>query len=117
MKEKGEKLKKSGILSSASTEKGRENVCIALAMRMAEQKLRDGSASNQLILHFLDLATEEARYRKEKLQADTELLKAKKNAYDVSAEANDKYEHVIEAMTRYTRRSYDDEDVSGTYND
>lgn len=94
----------------AMTEKGRENVCIALSMNLAEKKLRDGTASNQLILHFLDLATEEAKLKRERLEADTALAKAKKGAYEAAALSDEKYEKAVEMMMRYTRRS-DDQDI------
>ena len=53
-----------------------ENRQIFLANRLAEQKLLDGTASSQLIVHFLKLGTTKNQLEIEKLRAET----AKANA-------------------------------------
>lgn len=80
---------------------GRENQMIALAMDLAEKKLRDGTASNQLICHFLKHATVEAELEKEKIKADVELQKAKVESMEAAKLTEIKYEQVIDALKRY----------------
>lgn len=82
-------------LSSSSSSKplrpslspeARESRCISLAVDLAEQQLRDGTASSQIIAHYLKQSTarsqlelERLRYENEMIQAKTENLKAIKN--------------------------------------
>ena len=42
----------------AKTPKGRENQLISLAVDLAEKQLQEGTASSQVITHFLKLGTE-----------------------------------------------------------
>ena len=53
--------------SEATTSEKRENELIALAVDLAEEQLRAGTASSQVITHFLKLATEKEKLEREKL--------------------------------------------------
>ena len=64
----------------ALSPEARENQMISLAVDLAEQQLRDGAASSQVITHFLKLATTKAQLEKEKLMKENELLAAKTEA-------------------------------------
>lgn len=67
------KVKKTGTtrkIRPAMTPKARENQMIALAMDAAERQLLDGSASSQVITHFLKLGTERERLEREKLEKE-----------------------------------------------
>ena len=64
----------------AITPEGRENQLIALAVDLAEKQLREGTASAQVITHYLKLATTRERVEKEILEEQKELLKAKTEA-------------------------------------
>lgn len=85
----------------ARTVEGREQQMMALAMDLAEQKLRDGSASNQLICHFLKQATVMAEIEKEKALADTELQKAKVKSINDAKSMEETYNRAIEALKSY----------------
>ena len=70
----------------ALSPEARENQLISLAVDLAEQQLRDGTASSQIIAHYLKQSTaktqlelERLRYENEMIQAKTENLKAIKN--------------------------------------
>ena len=54
----------------AETPEAREQQMINLAMNLAEKKLRDGTASNSIIVHYLKLGTARAEVEKEKLKAE-----------------------------------------------
>ena len=54
----------------ALSPEARENQMIALAVDLAEQQLRDGTASAQVITHFLKLGTSKAELEKEKLRQE-----------------------------------------------
>ena len=61
----------------AKSVEGREQQMVALAMDLAEQKLRDGTASNQLICHFLKYGSPQHQLERESIKADVELKKAR----------------------------------------
>lgn len=80
----------------------RENQMIALAENLAEEKLRDGTASNQLICHYLKLGSSKERLEREKLEKENELLKAKTAALESSARSEELYSAALEAFKRYS---------------
>lgn len=80
---------------------GREQQMIALAMDLAEKKLRDGTASNQLICHFLKHATVQAELEREKIKADVELQKTKVKSIESQKNTEEMYEKAINALKKY----------------
>lgn len=85
----------------ALTSEARQNQMIALAVNLAEQKLRDGTASSQLITHYLKLAMPSQKVENEILECQKELIKAKTEAYRSAAKAEVSYQEVIDALRRY----------------
>lgn len=85
----------------ARTAEAREQQLINLSMNLAEKKLKDGTASSQVICHFLNLATQKAEYEREKLQADTKLQMAKVQAIESQKEIEELYANAISAMRIY----------------
>lgn len=85
----------------AKTVEGREQQMMALAMDLAEKKLRDGTASNMLICHFLKLATVQAELDKENTRADVELKKAKVKSIEDAKSMEETYSKAIEALKSY----------------
>lgn len=79
------------IPSGATTAEKRENELIALAVDLAEEQLRAGTASSQVITHFLKLATEKEKLEREKLEAEIEITRTKKK----SIEASDRMEELL----------------------
>lgn len=92
----------------ATSPEARENQMIALAVDLAEKQLRDGSASSQVITHFLKLGTTRAELEKEKVKAEIEEKKAKVKAIEMGEEMKVLYENAISAMRNYA--GYGDED-------
>lgn len=102
-------------LPPAKTPEGREGQLINLAMKRAEEKLLDGSASSALIIHFLKLGTSKYKLENEKLQSDLEVAKAKIQQMASVEEVRGLYESVVSAMKLYSgigQGDYDDEDES-----
>lgn len=77
--------------SEATSPEKRENELIALAVDLAEEQLRAGTASSQVITYFLKLAAEKEKLEREKLKADIELIRTKKK----SVEASDRMEELL----------------------
>ena len=88
-------------LRPALTPEARENQLISLAVDLAEQQLRDGTASSQVITHFLKLGTTRAELEKEKLKRENKLLEAKTKATESSEEIKALYDNAIKAMRNY----------------
>ena len=79
----------------------RENQMIALAVDLAEQQLRNGTASSQVITHFLKLGTTKAELEKEKLKKENKLMEAKTKAIESAEEMKIIAENAIKAMRSY----------------
>lgn len=88
-------------LRPAMTPEARENQLIALAVDLAEQQLMDGTASSQVITHFLKLATEKEKTEREILKKQVELLEAKTENLKSSKRIEDLFEQAMEAMKEY----------------
>ena len=85
----------------ALSPEARENQLISLAVDLAEQQLLDGSASSQVITHFLKLGTTRAELEKEKLKRENKVLEAKAKAIESSEEVKVLYENALKAMRNY----------------
>lgn len=88
--------------AKATSPEEQESRCISLAMNEAEKQLREGTASSQVITHFLKMGTARERAELEKLSLEKELLKAKTKAYESSEEIKQLYLEATEAMKRYS---------------
>ena len=93
------------------TPEARENELISLAYDTAEQQLRAGTASSQVITHFLKLQNEREKrdLEREKLINENKLLKAKADAYESAKEKNRMYANAIRAMGIYSGSIDEDE--------
>lgn len=89
------------IMPSSSPE-GREKQLISLAVDLAEQQLREGTASSQVITHFLKLGATTAQYETEKIKLENELLKAKTEAIQSSKRIEELYNEALKAMRTYS---------------
>ena len=85
----------------ALTPEARENQLIALSIDLAEQQLLDGTASSQVITHFLKLGTMKERLEREKLEEENKLLKAKTEALQSAKRVEELYEAALNAMRSY----------------
>ena len=85
----------------ALTPEDREDQLIALAVDLAEQRLRDGTASNQLIAEIMKLGTTKERLQKEKLQRENAMLKAKTEAIEAQKHSDELYKRALDAMKSY----------------
>lgn len=93
----------------ALTPEARENQMIALAVDLAEQQLRDGTASSQVITHFLKLATAKERIEREILEKQKELISAKTEALQSAKRIEELYDNAIKAMRDYNGQGSSDE--------
>ena len=96
----------------ASTPEGRENQVISLAMDLAEKQIREGTASSQIMTHFLKLASPREKLERERLENENELLRKKVEAMESGKRVEELYEEALNAMRSYSGqepvRQYDD---------
>lgn len=95
---------------TARTPKARENYLINLAMNLAEEKLKNGTATSQLICHFLTLATTKEQLSNEKLRSDLDVANAKIKQMEAQENRAEMYDKVLEAMRSYTGTPVEEEE-------
>jgi len=99
--------KKRRSRASAKTPESRENQLISLAIDLAETQLEEGTASSQVITHFLKLGSTREDLEKEKLKQENELLKAKAESLTGAKALEKLYQDALEAMRSYNGQSND----------
>lgn len=96
----------------ATTDEAREGQLISLASDLAERQLHDGTASSQVITHFLKLGTTREKLEQERLRRENLLLEAKVDAMASAKRIEELYETALNAMREYSgqAREYGDDD-------
>ena len=89
-------------LRPALTPESRENQMISLATSLAEKQLMEGTASSQVITHYLKLATTREQLEKEKLERENELLRAKTESLQSAKRVEELYSKALSAMKNYS---------------
>lgn len=99
----------------ATSLEARENQLISLAIDLAEKQLLEGTASSQLITHYLKLGSSKEKIERQILEKQKDLITAKTKSLQSSEKIEELYANALEAMRNYSgRSSYDDE---GDYDD
>jgi hypothetical protein len=75
---------------------------ISLATSLAEKQLMEGTASSQVITHYLKLATTREQLEKEKLIEENKLLQAKTEAIKSAENVEKLYAEALNAMRSYS---------------
>lgn len=87
----------------------RENQLISLAVDLAEQQLRDGTASSQVITHYLKLGSTREKLENELKMKELELMAAKTKQINNSEDSKIIYEQALKAMRNYAGQGEPDE--------
>lgn len=99
-----------GKMRPALSPEARENQLISLAVDLAEQQLRDGTASSQVITHYLKLGSTKEKIEKEILEKQKELIEAKTKNINYSSEAKELYANALAAFRRYSGIGAEDDE-------
>lgn len=86
----------------ATTPEARENQLIVRAERLAERQLEDGTASAQVITHYLKLGSTRERLEQTRIAGEVELQKAKIEAMASHQRMEVLYAEAINAMRAYS---------------
>ena len=93
----------------ALSPEARENQMIALAVDLAEKQLQEGTASSQVITHYLKLGSTREKLERERLEEENKLLRAKTKAIEDQKEMKEIYLDALKAMQRYSGNGDPDE--------
>ena len=94
----------------ALTPEARENQMIYLAESLAEKQLREGTASSQVIAHYLKLGSTRARAELELIQVNKELAIARKEALQSQKRQEELFSEAIRAMRKYSGNGREEDD-------
>ena len=97
-------------LPPALTPEAQENRMISLATRLAEQKMLDGTASSQLIVHYLKLGSSKERLQQEIMEKQKDLIAAKTEALQTAKHIEELYNEAIKSMRVYAGQSDEDDE-------
>lgn len=95
----------------AESLEARENQMISLATDLAAKQLIKGTASSQVISHYLKLGTVKASLENEKLIRENELLKAKVETLQSQQRSEELYQQALDAMRSYAGMGDHEEDI------
>ena len=85
----------------AMTPEARENQLISLAVDLAERQLLEGTASSQVITHYLKLGTQKEKIEREILEKQKELIEAKTQNLQSAQRIEELYTNAPNAMRSY----------------
>ena len=86
----------------ALSPEARENQLIALAVDLAEKQLMEGTASSQVITHYLKLGTTKEKIEREIMEKQKELLEAKAENLRSAKKVEELYINALNAMKNYS---------------
>ena len=92
------------------TVQSRENQLINLAVDLAVKQIKNGTASSQVITHFLKLGSTQAQLEKSKLDKENQLLEAKTEALQSQKRVEELYSSAMKAFRSYSGQEELDED-------
>ena len=99
----------------AISAEARENQLIALAYDVAEERLRNGTATSQEVVHFLRLGSMKERKELELLTQKIKLDTATTEALQSAKRIEDLYANAISAFKSYRGDREDENDDSDLY--
>lgn len=98
----------------ATTVEARENQLVSLAVDLAEKQMREGTASAQVITHYLKLGTQREELEREKLRNENVLLRNRAEQVAAATRIESMYAEALNAMRAYSGMEVtrqDDEDL------
>lgn len=88
--------------SRARTPEAREQQLSALAYDVAEEQMNNGTASSQVITHFLKAGSMRERLEQERMNHEIELMEVKKEALANQTRVEELFTAAIDAMKSYS---------------
>jgi hypothetical protein len=101
----------------AVTEEGRENQLVSLAIDLAEKQLSEGTASSQVITHYLKLGSTREQLEQERLRRENLLLDSKVEMLASAKRVEELYAEALNAMRAYAGRDMPEIEDAEYYDD
>lgn len=98
------------MMRPALTPEARENQLVSLAVDLAEKQLREGTASSQVITHYLKIGSTKERIEKEIMEKQKDLLEAKTKVLQSAEQVEELYKNALNAFRGYSGQERDDDD-------
>jgi hypothetical protein len=96
----------------AETPEAREGQLVNLAVELAEKQLSEGTASAQVITHYLKLGSTREKLEQERLGRENHLLGVKADQMEAAKRVEELYSTALNAMRAYAGQDvvdYDDD--------
>lgn len=93
----------------ALSPEAREGQLVALAVDLAEKQLIEGTASSQVITHYLKLGSMREKLERERLEEENKLLRAKAEAIRSAKRSEELMQEAIAAFRNYSGQGDEDE--------
>ena len=98
-------------LKPAITPEARENQLISLAIDQAEKQLLNGTASSQVITHYLKLGSTKERVELEILSKQKDLIVEKTESLKSARRVDEMYEKALNAFRKYNGQPTNEEEL------
>jgi len=99
----------------ATTVEGREAQLVNMAMNLAEQRMHQGIASSQEVVHFLKLGSVINRAQVEKIHHENEVLKARVVEMEQRGSSEATYKAALRAFRGYSGEDVEDDQEHEQY--
>lgn len=86
----------------ATSPEARENELVSMASDLAEEQIMGGTASSQVITHFLKLGSTREKLEQQRIKHENEFLQVKKEAMEGQKRVEELYISALEAMRSYS---------------
>ena len=86
----------------ATSPEQRENELISSAIDLAEEQITNGTASAQVITHFLKLGSTRERLEQQRLEHENELTRVRIEALESQKRVEEMYFEALQAMRSYS---------------
>jgi len=103
-------VKKNRSLPPPTSSEEMEKQLTKLAYDLAAKQLEEGTATSQVITHFLKLGTTKEKLENEKLLKENQLLHAKTEAIQSQKKVEELYGKALAAMKSYSGQDNGDDD-------
>jgi hypothetical protein len=92
------------------SEEAREQQLVSLAVDLAEKQLEQGTASAQVITHYLKLGSTREKLEQERLHRENQLLDSKVEMMASARRVEELYTEALDAMRSYAGRELGESD-------
>lgn len=86
----------------ATTPEARELELASAAYDLAEEQIKGGTASSQVITHFLKMGSTRERLEQQRIAHENDLLQVKREQIEGQARVEELYKSALDAMKSYS---------------